>query len=82
MRIKYKILLIVLVFFLFLTNIFTEESEKKTEGEQTGYLTGTISIKFNKYWNINILLRSGLGIKCTKVQFLERLLCLVKIVMK
>ena len=54
MRIKFKVLLIVLLFFLFLTNIFTDESEKKIEGDQTGHITGTINLKFTRYWYIDM----------------------------
>ena len=54
MRIKHKILLIVFTFFLLVTNIFADESEDKKDDTKIGDITGTIDIKFSRYWYIDM----------------------------
>lgn len=49
-----KLIFLIFIFFLFITNVFADETEDKKKEPQTEYMTGTINIKFSKYWYINM----------------------------
>ena len=54
MKRRYKLLIATLILLISLLNIFSEESEAKKDNGKMGYLTGTIDIKFSKYWHIDM----------------------------
>lgn len=50
MNIKRKLLFITLICFILLSNIFSDE----TADSGTGFITGTINMRFSKYWYIEM----------------------------